>query len=327
TILKNLESKIDSNIASSEDRETCIKLLHDIDKIDSFEALDLQQKSRIKWDIKGDENSKFFMVSSIKYKFQPHDPMTDLPSITCPFNLSSFDLDMLEKDVTLEEIKFTIWDCGNDKALGPDGFTFGFIKRYWELLKNDIIKFVTRFLDTKKMPRSWIRACLESSRTSVLVNGSPTSEFSVKCGIWLGDPLSPFLFIIVMEGLHMNLMEASHSGLIRGIKIGSSDIPLSHMFYEDDVVITTEWSSLDMDNIIRDLQVFYLALGLKINIHKSNVYGVGVSNNEVHYMAINTGCSPGSFPFIYLGLPIGANMNLTANWKTLLDRFDARLSK
>ncbi|GJU98180.1 RNA-directed DNA polymerase, eukaryota, reverse transcriptase zinc-binding domain protein [Tanacetum coccineum] len=372
TVLKNLESKIDSNIASLEDRETRIKLLHDIDKIDSFDALDLQQKSRIKWDIEGDKNSKFFhglinqrrrtnsihgimsdgtwiteplhvketFLNVFKYKFQPHDPMTDLPSITCPSNLSSFDLDMLEKDVTLEEIKFAVWDCGNDKAPGPDDFTFGFIKRYWELLKNDIMKFVTRFLETKKMPvgsnssfttlipkRYWIRACLKSSRTSVLVNGSPTSEFSVKCGLRQGDHLSPFLFIIVMEGLHMDLMEASQFELIRCIKIGSLDITLSHMFYEDDMVITTEWSSLDMDNIICDLQVFYLASGLKINIHKSNVYGVGVSNNEVHYMAINTGCSPGSFPFIYLGLPIGANMNLTANWKTLLDRFDARLSK
>nr|GEZ77055.1 RNA-directed DNA polymerase, eukaryota, reverse transcriptase zinc-binding domain protein [Tanacetum cinerariifolium] len=44
-------------------------------------------------------------------------------------------------------------------------------------------------------------------------------------------------------------------------------------------------------------------------------------------MANNTGCSPGVFPFNYLGLPIGANMNLSVNWKTLLDKFDSRLSK
>ncbi|GJU48398.1 hypothetical protein Tco_1217953 [Tanacetum coccineum] len=103
-----------------------------------------------------------------------------------------------------------------------------------------------------------------------------------------------------MEGLHVALMEETQSGLIRGIKIDSSNITLSHIFYVDDVVITTEWSSLDIDNIIRVLHVFYLASGLKINIHKSNVYGVGVPDNEVGIMANNTGCTPGSFPFVFL---------------------------
>nr|GEY20389.1 RNA-directed DNA polymerase, eukaryota, reverse transcriptase zinc-binding domain protein [Tanacetum cinerariifolium] len=85
-------------------------------------------------------------------------------------------------------------------------------------------------------------------------------------------------------------------------------------------VIITRWTS-------NRIKVFHLASVLKINIHKSNVCGVGVSDNEVLVMANNTGCSPGVFPFNYLGLPIGANMNLSVNWKTLLDKFDSRLSK
>nr|GEW71056.1 reverse transcriptase domain-containing protein [Tanacetum cinerariifolium] len=46
---------------------------------------------------------------------------------------------------------------------------------------------------------------LESSRTSILVNGSPTSEFCVKRDLRRGDPLLPYLFILVMEGLHVAL--------------------------------------------------------------------------------------------------------------------------
>ena len=44
-------------------------------------------------------------------------------------------------------------------------------------------------------------------------------------------------------------------------------------------------------------------------------------------MASNTGCSPSFLPFVYLGMPIGSNMNLTANWKILLDQFHLKLSK
>ncbi|GJU58444.1 hypothetical protein Tco_1236210 [Tanacetum coccineum] len=43
-------------------------------------------------------------------------------------------------------------------------------------------------------------------------------------------------------------------------------------------------------------------------------------------MASLTGWSPGSLPFDYLGLPIGANMNKVSRWNTLVDRFRAKLS-
>nr|GFA24317.1 RNA-directed DNA polymerase, eukaryota, reverse transcriptase zinc-binding domain protein [Tanacetum cinerariifolium] len=171
-----------------------------------------------------------------------------------------------------------------------------------------------------------IRACLHSSRASILINGSPTSEFSIKYGLRQGDPLSPFLFILVMKGLHCAMSNAVNYGHIRGIKLGSSGIILSHLFYADEVIITTNWNPYDIDNIIRVLHVFYLASGLKINIHKSNIFGIGVTNDEILSMASRTGCAAGCFPFTYLGLPIGANMNLTSSWQILIDCFQKRLS-
>ncbi|GJZ69553.1 RNA-directed DNA polymerase, eukaryota, reverse transcriptase zinc-binding domain protein, partial [Tanacetum coccineum] len=138
------------------------------------------------------------------------------------------------------------------------------------------------------------------------------------------DPLSPFLFILVMEGLHNAFEEAVGNGLITGVNIKNSTINVSHLFYADDVIITTDWNAKDMDNIIRVLHVFYLASGLKINIHKSNIYGIGVIKKfNIKQCWLMTKVMSLS---IILVLPLFQLRSLCASRKTLDDRFHMRLS-
>ncbi|GJX30506.1 putative RNA-directed DNA polymerase, eukaryota, reverse transcriptase zinc-binding domain protein [Tanacetum coccineum] len=169
--------------------------------------------------------------------------------------------------------------------------------------------------------RSWIRACLNSARTSILVNGSPTQEFSLERGLRQGDPLSPFLFILIMEGLHLFLENDRHAKRIKGATIGYQSINLSHFFFADDVMIVSDWDSLDLKQITKSLNSFYCASGLKINISKSNLYGIGVSEEDLHSMARVTGCQAGTFPITYLGLPIGKSMHYLSSWNTLIENF------
>ncbi|GJX25241.1 hypothetical protein Tco_0231537 [Tanacetum coccineum] len=82
-----------------------------------------------------------------------------------------------------------------------------------------------------------------------------------------------------------------------------------------------------MENIIQILNVFHIASGIKINIQKLNVFGIGVSHSEMVSMASCTGCETCVLPFSYLGLPIGSNMSRIASWEILIDRFKSRMSR
>lgn len=48
---------------------------------------------------------------------------------------------------------------------------------------------------------SWIRGGIKSNTIFVLVNGSLTQEFYTQRGLWQGDLIAPFLFLIIVEGL------------------------------------------------------------------------------------------------------------------------------
>ncbi|GKD39885.1 RNA-directed DNA polymerase, eukaryota [Tanacetum coccineum] len=97
--------------------------------------------------------------------------------------------------------------------------------------------------------RTWIQSCLRSSRGSILVNGSPTEEFQFFRGLKQGDPLSPFLFILIMESLHISFQRVVDAGLFTGIKINSM-VNLSHLFYADDAIFLGQWSELNIDSLV-----------------------------------------------------------------------------
>ncbi|GJX14583.1 RNA-directed DNA polymerase, eukaryota [Tanacetum coccineum] len=138
--------------------------------------------------------------------------------------------------------------------------------------------------------RSWIRGSLISGKASILVNGSPTSEFQFHRGLKQGDPLAPFLFILIMESLHLSFSRAVEAGIFTGIEIGSS-LTISHLFYADDAVFIGEWSHNNLKGIMNILRCFSLLSGLSINVKKSQLLGIGISDSIVSEAAKSLGCS------------------------------------
>lgn len=154
---------------------------------------------------------------------------------------------------------------------------------------------------------SWIKNWVSTVRLSVLVNGSLVEEFSPQRGLRQGDPLSPFLFNIAAEGLHILLTKAQDLGLINGVKVGSNGVVLSHLQFTNDSLLFCEAKEAEVRDLKRVLRCFKIMSELKINYHKSDVCGVGVSDDVLDGFASLLNYRVKSLPFTYLGLPLGAN--------------------
>nr|GEV41844.1 putative RNA-directed DNA polymerase, eukaryota, reverse transcriptase zinc-binding domain protein [Tanacetum cinerariifolium] len=198
------------------------------------------------------------------------------------------------------------------------------LEKAFDSLRWDILDKVMKKIGFSIKWRSWISGCLCNARSSILVNGSPTKEFELFKGLRQGDPLSFFLFILAMEGLHSLTCKAEELGLFKGASVGRDNMSISHLMY--DVIFFEEWSWVNTQNLISMLHCFFLISGLKINVDKSNVLGVGVSDVETSIMARIIGCRVSKLPFKYSGVPVGCNMNCCVNWDMITQIFSSKLS-
>ncbi|KAM0062164.1 putative RNA-directed DNA polymerase [Helianthus debilis subsp. tardiflorus] len=342
--------------------------------------------------------------------------------------LSSEQSALLVKRFSKDEIKEAVWDCGGDKTPGPDGFTFSFIRHFWEIMEADFVKLLDYFyvhvklsrgcnssfitlvqnvtnpqlisefqpinligcimklvskilakrlkkvmgflvsdtqtayierrsilegpliingliswckkpknkvmlfqvdfekafdfiswnflestLSQMRFPalwRKWVSGILSSSRSSILVNSSPLKEFTIERGVRQGDPLSPLLFILTMEALHVAMITTNATGLFKGCKTPNEGPTISHLLYVDDVLFVGEWSDANLHNLTRLLRCFHLSSGLKVNFSKSQLFGVGVPDEIILQKASILQCKTGTFPFTYIGLPVGVPLHI-----------------
>jgi len=173
---------------------------------------------------------------------------------------------------------------------------------------------------------SWIRGCMESATVSVLVNGSPMEEFKPFRGLRQGDPLAPFLFLVVTEGLVGLVRQVVKARLFSGIKIGRKEAEVCILQFADDTVFFCENSYSNVVTLKAILRGFELASGLKINFHKSKLTGINVLRSNLVCYTKTLNCVQIGIPFKYLGLEVGGNPRKKKFWEPVLNKLKARLN-
>ncbi|GJT32677.1 RNA-directed DNA polymerase, eukaryota [Tanacetum coccineum] len=129
--LQELKVIIRSWTSEKKRASSCLKsdLTSELGKIDKdleSGSKEICKKSKLNGAVEGDEKFKFFF----------HDQLIEL-----------------ERYVSRDEIRLAVWNCGNNKSPGPDGFTFEFFKKYWDLIGTDFCDAVEFFFSNGFFPK------------------------------------------------------------------------------------------------------------------------------------------------------------------------------
>ncbi|XP_058750276.1 uncharacterized protein LOC131623294 [Vicia villosa] len=166
---------------------------------------------------------------------------------------------------------------------------------------------------------------LFSSNLAVLNNGYPTQDINIQRGLNQGDPLAPFLFLLVTEGLSGLISKVVRLTLLSGVRIGFSNLEVSHLQYANDTIILANDTIDNLLTIKAILLGFDFASCLCVNFSKSSLIGVNYDQSflDLAYKFIH--CNQESLPFKYLGNPVGANPLLLSTWEPLINLISSRL--
>ena len=133
-------------------------------------------------------------------------------------------------------------------------------------------QFMGRMLEVYGFCHGWVERVMSLVTTpffNILLNGSPTHVFQPSHGIRQGDPLSPFLFILMAEGLSRLILTQAERGELRGLRIHDGMTPQTHQQFVDDTMLMGHPLVQEAQSFKNSLNLFAKALGLDVNLNKS----------------------------------------------------------
>ncbi|GJX75384.1 RNA-directed DNA polymerase, eukaryota, reverse transcriptase zinc-binding domain protein [Tanacetum coccineum] len=190
----------------------------------------------------------------------------------------------------------------------------------WEFLSSCV-----KYFGFHEKMIKWVMSCVSSTSFTINVNGAHIGFFKGMRGLRQGDPLSPYLFTLIMEVLNFILKrEIDRSSSFR-YHWQCKEVKLTHLCFADDLLMFCNGDSAYVAVLNKALMEFGGMSGLLPNIAKSKVFFGNVT--EVTRLRILNiiPFHEGSLPVRYLGVPLISKRLYIKDCLLLIDKASKRI--
>ena len=87
-----------------------------------------------------------------------------------------------------------------------------------------------------------------------------------------GDPLSPYIFVMCIERLNHRINQAVRNGVWKPIRVIRGGIPITYLFFADDLLLLVEASGEKAHLINEVLDTFCLISREKVNRANTQIF-------------------------------------------------------
>ncbi|KAL2248016.1 UNVERIFIED_CONTAM: hypothetical protein Sindi_2653900 [Sesamum indicum] len=172
----------------------------------------------------------------------------------------------------------------------------------------------------------WIEECVTTPSFSVGLNGKPHGFFTGAKGLRQGDPLSPYLFVLVMEVLQLGFLQLIYQDELFSFHWKCDAARIFQLGFADDLLL---FCRADMNSIgvfKTGLDRFAEWSGLRLNVQKSHLIISRSAQGLREEMLEALGFQEGVLPMRYLGLPLLSSRLTVADCNPLLLKIDKRIA-
>ncbi|KAL2252874.1 UNVERIFIED_CONTAM: hypothetical protein Sindi_0082100 [Sesamum indicum] len=200
------------------------------------------------------------------------------------------------------------------------------IRKAYDMVEWDFLLAVLQLFGFPPTFTRWIEECVSTTSFSIGLNGKPHGFFAGARGLRQGDPLSPYLFVLVMEALHLGFLQLIEQDIQFTYHWKCESSKVFQMGFADDLLLLCR-ADLDSIRVFKEgLDWFAELSGLWLNVQKSHLIISRSAQNLKDQMLDILGFQEGHLPMRYLGLPLISSRLTISDCQPLISKIDARIN-
>ncbi|GKD09416.1 RNA-directed DNA polymerase, eukaryota, reverse transcriptase zinc-binding domain protein, partial [Tanacetum coccineum] len=238
--------------------------------------------------------------------------------------------DFFDNGRILREINSTIISLellkGYERKDGPSRVAMKIdIQKAYDIVNWQFLEAILKGFGFHSKMVNWIIKCVTTNSFSICVNGKSCGYFQGGRGLRQGDPMSPYMFILVMEILTLLVEKRVDGSSDFKYHYGCKDMRLTHFCFADDLIM---FSHRDKDSVMvlkKAIEEFGSISGLLPNYNKSTIIFGSMDEEEKQRILSSVPFKLEKLPVKYLGMPLTSKRLGVKNCQVLIYKIKDRV--